>query len=112
MKLRSLIPLGILKEDQRITLYKVNLTSTEQQQRYNSVTDSKGKPVNLPSGVIGGLNTSQGPDDGSTGAYFEKVDYQDGTPVPDQELDKINDKYYLIIIELAIEFWHNAVSDE
>ena len=109
MKLRSLIPLGVLKEDQTITLRKVNVGSTEQQQKYNSVKDSKGKAVNLASGVIGGINTSQGQDDGSTGAYFEKVDYQDGTPVPDLELDKINDKYYQIIIELAIEFWPNAV---
>tara|TARA_R110000868_G_scaffold121741_2_gene322827 strand:- start:1475 stop:1801 length:327 start_codon:yes stop_codon:yes gene_type:complete len=108
MKLRSLIPIGILKEEQTISLRKLNARDMEQ---YNSfqIKDSRGKDVNLATAVIGGIDRSQGPDDGTVGAYLESANYADGTPISDQELEAISDEHYAVIAELAVEFFHNAV---
>jgi hypothetical protein len=108
MKLRSLIPIGILKEEQTISLRKLNARDIEQYKSFQ-IKDSKGKDVNLATAVIGGIERSQGPDDGTSGAYLESANYADGTPVPDQELENISDEHHSVIVELAVEFFHNAV---
>ena len=108
MKLRSLIPIGILKEEQTISLRKLNARDMKQYKSYQW-KDSHGKAINLATAVIGGIDRSQGPDDGTSGAYLESVNYADGTPVPDQELENISDEHYAVITELAVEFFHNAV---
>ncbi len=62
-----------------------------------------GKKVDVENAVIGGVERSQGPDDGTTDAYFESADFEDGTPLNDQQLDKLNDEHYDVAVEIAIE---------
>ena len=95
-------------KEQTITLRKLNADNMD---KYNSyqIEDSQGKDINLATAVIGGIDATQGPDDGTSGAYLESVSYADGTPVPEQELENINNKHYATIAGLAVEFFHNAV---
>jgi hypothetical protein len=62
-----------------------------------------GKKVDVENAVIGGVERSQGPDDGTTDAYFESADFEDGIPLNDQQLDKLNDEHYDVAVEIAIE---------
>ena len=62
-----------------------------------------GKEVDVENAVIGGVEGSQGPDDGTVDAYFESADFVDGTPLNDQQLDKLNDEHYDIAVGIAIE---------
>ena len=98
----------LIKEEQTITLRKLNARDMKQY-KSSQWKDSRGKAINLATAVIGGIDRSQGADDGTSGAYLESLDYADGTPVPDQELENISDEHHNHIVELAIEFFHNAV---
>ena len=62
-----------------------------------------GKEVDLDSAVIGGVEKSQGPDDGTADAYFEEASFKDGVKLTDAQLDKLNDDHYDLAIEMAIE---------
>tara|TARA_R110000803_G_scaffold206423_1_gene273655 strand:- start:590 stop:931 length:342 start_codon:yes stop_codon:yes gene_type:complete len=97
----------LVEMDQSISLRKLNATDMDQYKKFQ-IKDSKGKDINLATAVIGGIERSQGPDDGTVGAYLESVEYADGTPVPDQELENISDEHHSVLVELAVEFFHNA----
>ena len=97
-----------VNEEQTITLRKLNARDMKQYKSYQW-KDSRGKAINLATAVIGGIDRSQGADDGTSGAYLESLDYADGTPVQDQELENISDEHHNHIVELAVEFFHNAV---
>lgn len=71
-----------------------------------------GKEVDKSSLVIGGVDKSQGQDDGTTEAYFEEAYFEDGTPLNDSEIDKLNDTYSEYARERALDSWENLNEDE
>jgi hypothetical protein len=71
-----------------------------------------GKEVDKSSLVIGGVDKSQGQDDGTAEAYFEEAYFEDGTPLNDSEIDKLNDTYPEYAIERALGSWENLNEDD
>ena len=106
MKLRSLIPLGILKEDRGIDLSKIALDP------HALVFDKLKKlapNLDIETVKISGLEPSEGPDDGTVGAYIESAMDKNGKPLSDQELDRLSDRYeaQLEIVAIAIEYFED-----
>ena len=62
-----------------------------------------GKEVDIDSAVIGGVEPSQGPDDGTVDAYFDEASFKDGVKLTYAQLDKLNDDHYDLAVEMAIE---------
>ena len=85
MKLKSLIPINVL-ESLSLTARKID-----------------GKPLAVDTISIGGVDKSQGPDDGTVDAFADYAEFEDGTELTDAQIEKLNDEHNDLIIDLAIE---------
>jgi hypothetical protein len=104
MKLKSLLPIHILKEERAIDLSKISLDP------HARVFDNLKKlapNLDIETLKIGGLDPDAGPDDGTAEAYIESAMDKSGKPLSDQELDRLSDRYEAQedIIAIAIEYF-------
>ena len=69
-----------------------------------------GKTIDVSSIKIEGVDTSQGYDDGTTGAFASYAEFKDGSELSDNELDKLTDENSDLIHELALEVFQMGES--
>jgi hypothetical protein len=67
-----------------------------------------GKKVDIDTIEIEGVDTSQGPDDGTTDAFASYAEFENGKELNDSQLDELYDKYPDLIHELALEQYFNG----
>ena len=71
-----------------------------------------GKTIDVSSIKIEGVDTSQGYDDGTTGAFASYAEFKDGSELSDNELDKLTDENPDLIHELALEVFQMGESTD
>ena len=102
MKLRSLLPLHILKEERAVDLSKISLDP------HAHVFDNLKKlapNLDIETLKIGGLDPNAGPDDGTIDAYIDSAMDKSGKPLSDQELSKLTDENIEDVIAIAVEYF-------
>ena len=102
MKLKSLLPIHILKEERAVDLSKIALDP------HARVFDNLKKlapNLDIETLKIGGLDPNAGPDNGTVDAYIESAMDKSGKPLSDQELDKLSDESIEDVVAIAIEYF-------
>lgn len=113
-KLAGITPLYAINSLHEDEDHKVNTGGGLDEEDSNASTSGmtiSGKPVDVMSFKVGGVDKSQGPDDGTSDAYFEAASFEGGMELNAQQLGELNDRYPKVAIEYAIDNFHNIQED-